>query len=143
MSGLAGTTALVRLILRRDRLLMALWILALGLVLSSFPASLRAVMPTALERQHYADNAGFVALYGLHLRGVWRALYVVSAGLALYFNVFVGVVQAFLKIPALHALAPQQTEAPFVAAQLFVLAVFAVLTVIAAKQFRGTAVAGA
>jgi ABC-2 type transport system permease protein len=55
---------LVRLILRRDRLLMALWILALGLVLSSFPASLRAVMPTALERQHYADNAGFVALYG-------------------------------------------------------------------------------
>ena len=84
-----------------------------------------------------------VALYGLHLRGVWRAIYVVSAGLALYFNVFVGVVQAFLKVPALHALAPQQTEAPFVAAQLLVLAVFIVLTVVAARRFRGAAVARA
>jgi hypothetical protein len=84
-----------------------------------------------------------VALYGLHLRGVWRAIYVVSAVLALYFNVFVGVVQAFLKVPALHALAPQQTEAPFVAAQLLVLAVFIVLTVVAARRFRGAAVARA
>ena len=84
-----------------------------------------------------------VALYGLHLRGVWRAIYVVSAGLALYFNVFVGVVQAFLKVPALHALAPQQTEAPFVVAQLLVLAVFVVLTVVAARRFRGAAVARA
>jgi hypothetical protein len=84
-----------------------------------------------------------VALYRLHLRGVWRAIYVVSAGLALYFNVFVGVVQAFLKVPALHALAPQQTEAPFVAAQLLVLAVFIVLTVVAARRFRGAAVARA
>lgn len=84
-----------------------------------------------------------VALYGLRLRGRWRAIYVIGAGLALYFNVFVGVVQAFLKIPALHALAPQQTEAPFVVAQLVVLAVFIVLTVVAARRFRGTAVARA
>jgi hypothetical protein len=48
-----------------------------------------------------------------------------------------------LKVPALHALAPQQTEAPFVAAQLLVLAVFIVLTVVAARRFRGAAVARA
>jgi len=81
-----------------------------------------------------------VALYALHLRGVWRAIYVVSAGLALYLNVFVGVVQAFLKVPALHALAPQQTEAPFLVAQLLVLALFVVLTIAAARRFGGAAV---
>ncbi len=81
-----------------------------------------------------------VALYAFHLRGVWRGIYVVSAGLALYFNVFVGVVQAFLKVPALHALAPQQNEPPFVVAQLLVLAVFIVLTLVAARRFRAAAV---
>ena len=84
-----------------------------------------------------------VALYGLRLRGGWRAIYVICVGLALYFNVFVGVVQAFLKIPALHALAPQQTEAPFVVAQLLVLAVFIALTVVAARRYRRAAVARA
>lgn len=84
-----------------------------------------------------------VARYGLQLRGAWRAIYVVCVGLALYFNVFVGVVQAFLKVPALRALAPQQTEAPFVVAQLLVLALFAVLTVVAARRFRAAAVARA
>ena len=81
-----------------------------------------------------------VARYGLHLRGVWRVIYVVSAALALYFNVFVGVVQAFLKVPALHALAPQQTEPPFLVAQLLVLAAFILLTVVATKRFRGASV---
>jgi len=87
--------------------------------------------------------AAVVALYGLHLRGGWRAIYVVSVGLVLYFNVFVGVVQAFLKVPALHALAPRQTEAPFVAAQLLVLALFLVLTLMAVRRFRVAAVARA
>jgi ABC-2 type transport system permease protein len=64
MNNLVGTGKLVRLILRRDRLLMALWILGLCLVLISFPTSLRDVFPTAAERLQYADNAGFVALYG-------------------------------------------------------------------------------
>ena len=84
-----------------------------------------------------------VALYAFRLRGAWRKIYVVCAALALYFNVFVGVVQAFLKIPALHALAPQQNEPPFVVAQLLVLALFIVLTVVAARRFRGAAVARA
>jgi len=80
-----------------------------------------------------------LARYGRGLRGGWRTAYVVSAALALYLNVFVGVIQAFLKISPLHALAPQQTEPPFVVAQLLVLTLFVVLTVLAAKRFRSDA----
>jgi hypothetical protein len=80
-----------------------------------------------------------VAIYARYLRqlaGHWRWIYVVTAVVALYFNVFVGVVQSFEKIPALHALAPTQTEPPFKLTQLVVLALFAVLTIIAAFRFR-------
>src|SRR5260221_8291501 len=47
-----------------------------------------------------------LARYALHLTGAWRAIYVITAMIALYLNVFVLVVQAFLKVPALHAMAP-------------------------------------
>ena len=77
-----------------------------------------------------------LARYGLRLRGAWRPVYVVCAALALYLNVFVGVVQAFLKVSALHVLAPHQTEPPFLVAQLVVLALFIVLAVLAARRFR-------
>jgi len=46
------------------------------------------------------------ALYGRHLAGHWRTAFVITATLALYLNVFVLVIQTFIKIPALHALAP-------------------------------------
>src|SRR5207253_1791059 len=47
-----------------------------------------------------------LARYVFHLAGAWRRIYVVSASVALYLNVFVGVVQAFEKVPALKELAP-------------------------------------
>src|ERR1700742_3827426 len=47
-----------------------------------------------------------VALYGMHLAGPWRWIYVVTALVSLYLNVFVLVIQTFLKIPSLHAIAP-------------------------------------
>jgi hypothetical protein len=78
-----------------------------------------------------------LARYALHLAGAWRRIYVICAAVALYLNVFVGVVQAFQKVPALAAMAPKQTEPPFVVTQLVVLALFIVLTVVAAKRFRG------
>jgi hypothetical protein len=78
-----------------------------------------------------------VARYALHLAGPWRPVYVVCAAVALYLNVFVGVVQAFQKVPALTKLAPKQTEPPFVVTQLVVLVLFIVLTIAAAKRFRG------
>jgi uncharacterized membrane protein SirB2 len=77
-----------------------------------------------------------VARYARHLAGAWRKTYVVTAALALYLNVFVLVVQSFEKVPALKAAAPTQKEAPFLVAQLAVLALFIVLTVLAVKRFR-------
>jgi hypothetical protein len=79
-----------------------------------------------------------VALYRRRLQGAWRWLYVVGALVALYLNVFVGVVQAFLKIPFLTSLAPTQSEPPFFLAQLLVLAAFVVLGVRAVGRFRPT-----
>jgi hypothetical protein len=77
-----------------------------------------------------------VARYGLHLAGAWRRVYVICAAIALYLNVFVGVTQAFLKFPALTALAPNQTEGPFVVAQVVVLALFVALTIVATRKAR-------
>jgi hypothetical protein len=80
-----------------------------------------------------------VALYARYagrLAGPWRTTYVVTAVTALYLNVFVLVVQLFLKVPALRALAPQQNEPPFSAAQVAVLALFVVLGARAVRGFR-------
>ena len=81
------------------------------------------------------------ALYGRKLAGGWRAVYVVCAVLALYFNAFVGVVQAFQKLPPLHTLAPTQTEAPFAVAQAATLILFIVLGALAFRRFHPTLVA--
>lgn len=74
-----------------------------------------------------------VTRYPLHL--AWPKTYVITACAALYFNVFVLVVQSFAKVSALRALAPTQTEPPFAIAQLIVLVTFVVLTVFAVKRF--------
>lgn len=76
------------------------------------------------------------ALYVFHLRGVWRWVYVGTALFALYLNSFVGVVQAFMKIPALKALAPTQSESPFLTAQFLLIVLFIVAGVYAAIRFR-------
>jgi hypothetical protein len=77
------------------------------------------------------------ALYLFHLTGIWRGIFAISATIAVYFNVFVLIVQSFEKVPALHALAPTHSEPPFKIAQLVALLVFVVLTVFAVKNFRG------
>jgi len=77
-----------------------------------------------------------IARYPMHLAGAWRWIYVMTAMIALYLNVFVGVVQAFQKVPALRAIAPHQNEPPFAIAQLVVLLLFVVLAVMAEKRFR-------
>jgi hypothetical protein len=76
------------------------------------------------------------ALYVRHLAGAWRWIYVVSAVLALYLNVFVGVVQAFQKLAFLKALAPNQSEPPFVIAQAVVLVLFVALGIAAMRAFH-------
>src|SRR5437764_4311361 len=77
-----------------------------------------------------------VARYKAHLAGAWRRTYVISAAIALYFNVFVLVVQSFEKVPALRAIAPTQREAPFAIAQISILVVFIGLTALAVKKFH-------
>jgi hypothetical protein len=77
-----------------------------------------------------------LARYALHLAGAWRWIYVICATMALYLNVFVLVVQGFLKVPALKAMAPTQSEPPFLVAQLVVLALFVVLSILAVRKFR-------
>src|SRR5262245_1990129 len=77
--------------------------------------------------------------YVFHLAGAWRWIYVVGIVLALYLNVFVLVVQLLKKVPALHALAPTQSEAPFAVTQLIALIVFVALGVAAVRKFHPTA----
>jgi hypothetical protein len=76
-----------------------------------------------------------VALYGKRLVGSWRRVYVISAVAALYLNVFVLIVQLFLKVPALNALAPQGKEPPFAITQGIALVLFIAAGFLAVKRF--------
>jgi len=80
--------------------------------------------------------AAIFARYARRLAGAWRLIYVITAMIALYLNVFVLIVQLFQKVPALKALAPTQSEPPFVVTQLIVLTLFLVLAIIASRRFR-------
>jgi hypothetical protein len=81
------------------------------------------------------------ALYKEHLVGAWRWIFVVTAVASLYLNVFVLVVQSFVKVSALNALAPTQSEPPFVITQIVVLVIFILIALIAVIKFRpGTSV---
>ncbi len=80
--------------------------------------------------------------YAFRLAGAWRGVYVVTALLSLWFNAFVGIIQAFQKIPALNALAPTQSSEPaFVVAQLLVLALFIWAGLVALRRFKFSTVA--
>jgi hypothetical protein len=88
-------------------------------------------------------TSAVAALYIYRLARGWRSVYIAAAVLALYLNVFVGVAQAFQKIPLLHALAPTGSEAPFLMAQGLVLAVFVLATVLSLRRFHPSPVAAA
>ncbi|MGV3551376.1 hypothetical protein [Rhizobium sp.] len=75
------------------------------------------------------------AKYRTSLTGIWRLVWVVGATALLYFNCFVLIVQSFLKVPPLHALAPAGNEPPFAVAQGVLLVVAIVLGFLAARRF--------
>jgi hypothetical protein len=77
-----------------------------------------------------------LALYGRKLVGGWRLTYVIAAMVAFYFNVFVLIVQLFQKVPSLKAIAPTQSEPPFVVSQIVVLSIFVIFSVFAAIRYR-------
>jgi hypothetical protein len=87
--------------------------------------------------------AVIVARYRFSLANAWRWVYVVGTVVALYFNSFVLVAQAFLKIPGLHVLAPTGTERPFALVQFLVLAFYLLTGALAVKGFRRTPLARA
>jgi hypothetical protein len=75
------------------------------------------------------------ALYKEHLVGAWRWIYVISIVVSLYLNVFVLIVQSFVKVSALNVLAPTGTEPPFAITQAVVLPIFILITLIAIIKF--------
>jgi hypothetical protein len=79
-----------------------------------------------------------IALYGMKLSGAWRGIYVVTALISLYLNVFVLIIQGFLKVAPLHALAPSvpPSEPPFAVVQGIVLLFFVIVIVGAVRRFR-------
>jgi hypothetical protein len=79
-----------------------------------------------------------IALYGMKLAGVWRWIYTLTAMIALYLNVFVLVIQSFLKIGPLHALAPSvpPSEPPFAVVQGIILVFFVIAIIGAVRRFR-------
>ncbi len=80
-----------------------------------------------------------LARYAFRLAGAWRWIYAICLVLTVYFDAFVAIVQSFLKIPAVHALAPTQGEPPFAIAQGALLLIFAGLLVLSAIKFRPAA----
>jgi hypothetical protein len=76
------------------------------------------------------------ARYSKQLGGGWKSAYVITAVISLYFNVFVLIAQAFMKVPSLHAMAPTGSEPPFLEAQVACMVIFIVLCVLAVKKFR-------
>lgn len=79
-----------------------------------------------------------LALYGMKLAGAWRWIYVLTALISLYLNVFVLAIQSFLKIPPLHGLAPGNPPAgpAFSAVQGIVLVFFVIMIVRAWRRFK-------
>lgn len=76
------------------------------------------------------------ARYSFRLKDSWRWVYVATALFALYLNTFVLIAQAFLKVPALKAMAPTQSEPPFAIAQGLLLVFFLIVGIRAAMRYR-------
>ena len=79
-----------------------------------------------------------LALYVMKLSGAWRWIFIVTALLSLYFNVFVLVIQSFLKIPVLTALAPGNppSGAIFAVIQSILLGFFVLIVIGACRRFK-------
>jgi hypothetical protein len=76
------------------------------------------------------------ARYHFHMAGAWRGIYAAGAVTSLFLLVFVAIAQVFAKVPALHALAPTQSEPPFLITESITLAIFVVIGVLAVRKYR-------
>ena len=80
--------------------------------------------------------AALASLYGFHLTGLWRWIFVFGAVASFYLNIFVGVVQAFKHVSFLQPLAPTQSEPPFAIVQGIALLIFIVLGFLCLRRFH-------
>lgn len=76
------------------------------------------------------------ALYSKKLAGGWRTIYVVTAVMAQFFNVLVLIVQSFMKIGVLHAMAPTGEESIVKIVQVCALLLLIILGILAGKNFK-------
>ena len=81
----------------------------------------------------------FWARWRAALAGGWRKAYVITLAIAVYLDAFVFVVQAFRKVPVLHALAPTQQSPGFAVAQGVLLLAFVILGYRAVRGMARTA----
>jgi hypothetical protein len=113
-----------------------LW-LTLATSLTGFPLPAKQLLPSHVFGviSVIALALALTGLYRKQLAGRWRATYVITAAIAQYLNMFVLIFQSFLKVPALRALAPTQSEPPFAAAQGVLFLLFVVVTVLGVRRF--------
>lgn len=111
---------------------------ALATVITGFLFPFAGLLPSHIFGIITSVTLLFVILgrYAGHLRGAWRWIYAVGIVFTVYLDAFVAIVQAFLKLPVLHAFAPTGTEAPFVNAQGCLLLIFVALAVEVARRFH-------
>jgi hypothetical protein len=114
--------------------------LTLATSLTGFPLPAKQILPSHVFGfiSVIVLALAYVGLYRKQLAGGWGTTYVVTAAIAQYLNMFVLVFQSFLKIPALHALAPTQSEPPFAAAQGLLFVAFLAVTILAVRRRRAT-----
>ena len=113
--------------------------LTLATSLTGFPLPAKQLLPSHVFGIISVVVLAFayVALYRKQLAGGWMTTWVITAAVAQYLNMFVLVFQSFLKVPALRALAPTQSEPPFAAAQGVLFVAFVAVTILAVRRMRG------
>jgi hypothetical protein len=114
--------------------------LTLATSLTGFPLPAKQILPSHVFGFITVIVLAFayVGLYRKQLAGGWGTTYLITAAVAQYLNMFVLIFQSFLKVPALRALAPTQSEPPFAAAQGVLFVAFVAVTVLAVRRRRAT-----
>jgi hypothetical protein len=138
----AGVIAMLLKNRRADLWALAFFVTMIATDVTGFMFAFSKLLPS-----HYTAILSLALLalallgqYVFRFAGAWRWIYALTISLAVYLNFFVLVTQLFLKVPALHALAPNapdNPEPPFLIAQVLLLAIFIWLIWKAVKNFRG------
>lgn len=107
-----------------------------GLLFQLFPFHHLTSTHRASMLSVYLSGAAILAWRKFHLSGTWSSIFVMSISVVLYLDLLVVMVQVFNHIPSLMALAPTQSESPFVVTELVVLMPFVIYGIVAAKRFH-------